>query len=120
MSEINTETGIVRLEDFISMAGRGESVKLEVELHKENVIQKVHPDITDDSSMETEMYLLTAKYTHAGPGGETNSVKKVYLHGWAGESAVESQVNRHIANERLKMDYERLSNAGVTFEEKFF
>ena len=45
---------------------------------------------------------------------------EVLAFGCADEKTSEEQDNKIIANERLKMDYERLKNAEIKMEEKFF
>jgi len=36
------------------------------------------------------------------------------------ESLNDARINKSIANERLKMDYKRMKDANITFEEKYF
>ena len=110
----------LRLEDFIQLARSGTPIKLDIDLDKKTVTQKVHPDESNDMSLAVEMYLRIAQYTHTDMEGHVKSVSKVYVNGWVGENANESHVNKYIANERLKMDYKRLKDAGVIFEEKYF
>jgi hypothetical protein len=47
-------------------------------------------------------------------------VTKVYAISPINEVEVNAKTTRHVANERLKMDYARLKAAGVQFEERFF
>jgi hypothetical protein len=53
-------------------------------------------------------------------GGEVQNVTKVYMFGSLESSQDVTKVDRNIANERLKMDYKRLRDANITFEEKYF
>ncbi|MFA4837605.1 MAG: hypothetical protein WC749_16265 [Dehalococcoidia bacterium] len=111
---------IIRLEDFIALANEGKPIELAIQLKKQIVMQKTQSGEADDLSVGTEMYLLMAQYSQTGVAGEMPGVTKIYVHGWVGESKAEAEVNRHIANERLIMDYTRLRNGGVIFKEKFF
>ncbi len=120
MSKIQGEIRYDRLEDFIALAKDGKKVEVKIELNKQTVKQKVHPEETDDMGLEIDMYLLSGKYSLVGREGGPQSVSKVYVFAAMGESLVESQTNRKIANARLKMDYDRLAKAGVIFEEKYF
>jgi len=120
MSEIQGEIRYDRLEDFIALAKAGKQVKAEIELNKQIVKQKVHPDETDNMGLEVDMYLLSGNYFLTGVEDEVKRISKVYVFASTGESLVESQTNRKIANARLKMDYDRLAQAGIKFEEKYF
>ena len=42
------------------------------------------------------------------------------MHGCFDESTVDAKINKHVANERLKVDYKRLSEANIKIEEKYF
>jgi vacuolar-type H+-ATPase subunit D/Vma8 len=109
----------VRLEDFITLAKEGKKVEVEIELKKMRVTQKVHPDETEDMSDELESYLLTGDYMFRVEG-ESWKVSKVYVMGLAGESMNTAMLNKNIANDRLKMDYQRLKDVNIEFEDKYF
>jgi hypothetical protein len=47
-------------------------------------------------------------------------VTKVYMFGSSEESPDSVKINKSIANARLKMDYQRLKDAKISFEEKYF
>lgn len=108
-----------RLEDFIALAKAGKEVKVDVKLRKEIVIQKIHPQATEEMKSEIDMYLLIADYNFKADS-DTAIVSKIYMHGSAGESLSDAKIAVNIANARLKMDYERLKSAGIEFEEKYF
>jgi len=120
MSEVQGKPKYERPEDFIALANEGEKVKVEIELNKQLVKQKVHPDETDNINLEAAMYFLNGNYSLVDTEGKLQSVSKVYVFASMGESLVESYTNREIANARLKMDYERLAQAGILFKEKYF
>jgi hypothetical protein len=62
-----------------------------------------------------------ADFLPAGTGAaRPEKVSKVYAISPLNEVEVNAKTTRHVANERLKMDYARLKAAGVQFEEKFF
>jgi hypothetical protein len=108
-----------RLEDFIALAREGKDIHGEVTLRKQLVEQKVHPAETLDMKSEIDMYLLVGDFTFR-IGKEIQSVSKVYMFSSLEESQQAASVDRNIANERLKVDYQRLRAANISFEEKFF
>lgn len=108
-----------RLEDFIQMAEEGKSVQARVDLRKQTILQNVHPDETDDSSTETDSYLLIGDYTFR-VGNEAWMISKIYVLGSVDESLYSARINRSIANERLKNDYGRLTKARISLEERYF
>jgi hypothetical protein len=110
---------ISRIEDFIALAKEGKDVHVEIELEKQVVAQKVHPDETEDMKVEIDMYLLIGSYTFR-VGKEVKQVSKVYVYGSLEEPAGVFLVNTNIANARLKMDYKRLREANINVEEKYF
>jgi len=123
------ETGdFGRIEDFIALAKLGKKVEMTVELRKQLVAQKVHPGDTEEMKGEISMYLLIGDFTFNVGGHESlivirqklipdvKNVSKVYMF----ESLDASNVNKNIANERLKVDYQRLKIANITFKEKYF
>jgi hypothetical protein len=130
-------TGFSRIEDFIAFAKEGKDVHATIALRKQLVTQKVHPDETEDMKREIDMYLLIGAYTFrvkkdvrkfskvymyekVSKGYMREEVSKVYMYGSSGESPDAAKVNISIANERLKADYQRLREANITFEEKYF
>jgi len=108
-----------RIEDFIALAKEGKIVNLTVELGKKLVSQNVPPGVTEDMKDEVGMYLLTADYFFKVEK-DIKLVSKVYILGSSEESPDALKVNASIANVRLKMDYRRLKDAKITFEEKYF
>src|SRR3989304_6943412 len=108
-----------RIEDFITLAEGGKEVKLEIELKKQLVAQRVPPGTTEDMKDEVDMYLLTANYVFK-VGKDMKLVTKVYVFGSSEESPDAVKINKSIANARLKMDYQRLKDAKIAFEEKYF
>ena len=91
-----------RLEDFIQMAKMGETVNASIDLQKEFVMPKIHPD--EEMKGESAMYLLSAMFTFKC-GNEERRVSKVYLMGSVGET---------------REDYNRLKNASISIEEIYF
>ena len=108
-----------RLEDFIALAKMGKDVEVTVELKKQQVAQKVHPGDTEEMKGEVGMYLLIADFAF-NVGGIVKNVSKVYMFGSLEESLDTSNVNRNIANERLKVDYKRLRDVNISLKEKYF
>ena len=108
-----------RIEHFIALAREGEKVDLAIELKKEHVTQKIPRGLTRDMKEEVGMYLLIADYIFK-VGKDMKIVSKVYVAGSSEAPPDVIHANSNIANARLKMDYQRLKDAKITFEEKFF
>src|SRR4030042_2734975 len=119
MAEVSELGDYGRIEDFIALAKGGKEVNVAVELKKRRVAQRVPPGITEDMKGEEEMYLLTADYFFK-VGKDMKLVTKVYMFGSSGESPDAIKINKSITNARLKMDYQRLKDAKIPFEEKYF
>ena len=105
----------LRLEDFIAMANEGKEVQLTVTLSKHAVTKKPQPAETG----EKEMYLLIGDYLFS-VGGVVTKVSKIYVSGIVGEPMNATKQNINIANSRIKMDYMRLREANIIFEEVFY
>jgi len=108
-----------RLESFIELAKSGKQVKILVDLYSRDIKQLGHPEATDDVPEESDKSLLIADFIPRGLEGEPR-VTKVYAVSPIDENEVDAKVTRSIANERLKMDYKRLQDAKIEFEENFF
>jgi len=108
-----------RIDDFVAVARSGREVLASIELLRVLVTEKVHPGGTEDMKSEIAMYLLLANYTFT-VGKDSTKVSKVFIYGSAEESLNEAKINKHIANERLKMDYKRMREVNIQFEEKYF
>ena len=108
-----------RLEDFISLAEKGETVDLTVVLNKQFATRKFDPYTMGDPEDEIVMYMLSADYVFT-VGEEVREVTKYYVSGIEGESRDDMERNIYVANERLKMDYKRLEQAKIIFSEKFW
>ena len=110
---------INRLEDFIGLAKQGKKTSLKVELTRYPIISNQPPEKRYLVKACKDMYLLIADFLF-GNEPDIITVSKVYAMGCADESAGEEQANKEVANERLKMDYERLRKVELDFQEKFF
>jgi hypothetical protein len=119
MTTAAEQTGLGRLEDFISFAKTGARIDAAVELHKQFVSQKVHPGNSEEMHREVDMYLLTADFNFK-LGSDNRKVTKVYLIGSSSELMEESRVQINIANARLMDDYKRLKGVNIAFVEKFY
>ncbi|BBO70091.1 hypothetical protein DSCA_40210 [Desulfosarcina alkanivorans] len=110
-----------RLDDFIKLAGSGQPVRLDIKIYEDIVKRVTRSESTDDIDVETDMSLLMASFQDASgvPDGP-DTVSKVYAIGPINESEVDAKTTRHVANQRLKMDYARLKEAGITFGEVYF
>ena len=107
----------VRLEDIISWAKQGKEIKADVVLTKQQIIQKVLLEAGD--AEEIDAYLLIGDFTFQ-VDGKSCKVSKTYLRGYTSEPLDVFAANKNIANDRLKMDYQRLMEAGIKLEQKFF
>jgi hypothetical protein len=119
MSELQHEIRINRLAYFIDRAKSGKKVTVEIVLREQAVEWPAHPDETDDMTGITRTYLLLADYI-CECEDEVGTISKIYVYGFAAEPAASRKVNTSVANERLKMDYQRLKDASIMFEEKYF
>jgi hypothetical protein len=109
----------VRIEDFIALALEGKQVNASIELRKKIVAEKVHPETSEQMKDEIDMYLLFGDYTFS-VGKDVKKISKIYMYGSSEESLNEANMNKSIANARLKMDYKRLQDAKIFLEETFF
>ena len=119
MVAFHEKAEFARLEDFIHLAEQGGDVQLQVELRRQAIKQKVHHGETEHGEGEINAYLLIGDYTFRMEG-DRYKVSKIYMLGSAEEPAEAARLNSNIANERLKMDYQRLTGAGITFSAKYF
>jgi hypothetical protein len=67
---------------------------------------------------DMDMYLIIGNYTFT-IDNNTHRVSKVYMYASVEQPLHEEMVNRSITNERLKMDYKRLKEAGIIVEERY-
>ena len=109
-----------RLEDLIALAISRNKGQFEAKLRKEMVKQDMLPEETGEQTARKNRYLLIADFSMIGSGGKNRTVTKVYAFGDIQETVSEQEVIRSIANERLKMDYQRLRDAGIVCKETFF
>jgi hypothetical protein len=108
-----------RLEDFISLARKGEEVALTITLNKQILTRKFEPYTVGEPEDEIDTYIFSADYVFLVEG-KTHEVTKLYAFGVEGEPLNITKRNITVANERLKMDYARLREANIGFEEKFW
>jgi hypothetical protein len=121
MTKESAKTGrLTRIETYLEMAQSGQEIGLEVKLHKEIIKQSLLTDEADNLRIEKDIYLLMADYIPKTTLEEPNIVSKVYAFGTINENDVEERTIRLIANERLQIDYNRLRDAGVDFQESKF
>lgn len=104
-----------RLEDFIDLATQGKDIQLSVDLKK----QIVTTQTPGEAKGAKDMYLLSCDYSFSVDGRKT-TVSKIYVSGNSGEPLNAAKQNTYVANARLKMDYMRLRELNIPFEEKFW
>ena len=119
MVEVSGKSELLRIEDFIALAKEGKGVNVTIDLRQEFVAQKVYPGDTEKLKGAIDIYLLFGDYTFK-IGNWEKVVSKVYAYGSTGASFNETKVTKSIANERLKLDYQRLKEVNIHFEEKYF
>ena len=108
-----------RLEDFISLAKQGPHIEVSIDLKKQIVIPKVNQGESGDVKIESELYVLLGEYSF-NVEGNVRKVSKPYMYGVSEESTKMALREMQIANERLKMDFNRLREANIIFKEKYF
>lgn len=111
---------ISRLEDIIRIANTGIRVRCFIELKKKNVEIKVNDaEIDRQPSVSIAAFLLLAQYTVNFE--KTNAtVSKVYVFGRAQQDGGIPEADSDVANQRLYVDYERLRQANIRFDEVYF
>ena len=119
MAAIHDEEKSIRLEDFIGRFRSGEKVGLEIRLTKRDLTQQVPPQHATGMKTQRELYFLIGDFLF-GSGNDIVTISKVYAYGIPDEPETVEQTNKSIANERLKMDYQRLKDASIALEEKYF
>lgn len=119
MAPIFEKGELVMLEDLIHLAREGSDVQVKVELRKQLVTQKVDPNQTEERRSEADTYLLIGNYS-CSVSGEVYDVPKVYMFGSVKESQDTARMQKDIANDRLKRDYQRLKDADIKIDEKYF
>jgi hypothetical protein len=108
-----------RLENIIYLAKEGKHIQASINLKKKIVTPTVNPEEPGDAKSDNNMYLLIGEYSFT-VAGEAHIVSKVYAFGTFTHSRDSLEQNMHFANERLKIDYKRLKEVKIQFEEKYF
>ncbi len=119
MVEVSGKSELLRIEDFIALAKEGKDVNVTIDLRQEFISQKMHPGDTEELKGAIDIYLLFGDYTFK-IGDWEKRVSKVYMYGSTGESLNDTRIKKSIANERLRLDYQRLKDVNIHFEEKYF
>lgn len=109
----------LRLKDFIVLAKGGRRIEADIELRRQIVMQEVYPDEAQARRDEVDAYLLMGDYNFEVEG-ESYKVSKVYLMGFQREALYIADLNKSIANKRLKMDFRRLKDADIKVVSKYF
>jgi hypothetical protein len=108
-----------RLENYIVLAKKGESIRASIELSKQTIKMGVATNGESGPGIEMEAFLLLGTYRFI-LGGEVRSVSKVYAL-CAGQGGIEEEKrDKKVADERLRMDYKRLKEAGIEIEDRYF
>ena len=119
MTGVPEESRLNRLAYFIELAREGKKVRVEVALRKQLVEQRLDGDETNQVADKVGMYLLIGDY-RCECDGESGTISKIYVYGRLGEPLETGRINRTVANERLKIDYQRLDHSNISFSEKYF
>lgn len=120
MSKTTIEKHFInRLEDVISIASEGKRVDMEVELKTQPMVQEVHIKEVDKTWHKIDTYLLIAFYTFK-IDIQSYKCSKVYMFATDEESLITEEMNKDIANTRLRIDYKRFRDAHIHFQEVFF
>ncbi|WP_022853852.1 hypothetical protein [Thermodesulfatator atlanticus] len=108
---------IDRLAQIVEMAKQGKKIKAKVTLLKRPIVLKIHPEA--QILEEKEAYILGAIFEFQ-VNGNTYKVERFYAMGFPTETVEEELANKNLANALLKEDYQRLKEAGIEIEEKYF
>jgi hypothetical protein len=118
MADEHSKTGtLAMIETYLKMAEAGQEIGLDVKLHKEIIKQSLLTNEADNLRIEKDVYLLIADYIPKASAKDLQIVSKVYAFGSINNTEIEEKTTRLIANERLKIDYDRLRSAGINFQE---
>ena len=109
--------GLNRLEDFIVQSKHGKKVGVQIHLRREKILRQ--GDACAQGREVVDGYLFIADFTFS-LDNEAYTVSKVYSLSYLTPNADDLQVDRQVANARLKMDYVRLHKAGIEVEERYF
>lgn len=110
-----------RLDDFLELAQTGQTVQLRIAVYQRLIKQVSQSGATDDIDIEMDMRLLMADFMPISAAQDKPAmVTKVYAICPVNESEIEAKTTRHIANERLRVDFNRLRDGNVQFEETYF
>ena len=110
-----------RLDDYINLARDGKTIRLETRLYRKWFKEVSQSSSTDDLDIEMDKCMLMVDFTPMQPEAEMpQKVTKAYMISPINENEIDDKTTRHIANERLRMDYARLKEAGIHLEEVFF
>jgi hypothetical protein len=105
-------------ENIVSnLRGRLQEYGIEAWIYSYN--KTLAQDIWKEIEDKIDMYIFSADYLFV-VAGEAVEVTKYYGSGIEGKSLIETKNNIYVANERLKMDYERLREANIIFLDKFW
>ena len=103
------------------MARSDRKIALTITVYQKLVKQVEQAESTDDIPIETDMRLFMADFTPTRPiPDHPAKISKVYAIGLVNETEINEKTVRHIANQRLEMDYARLKDAGIVFEAPHF
>ena len=110
-----------RLVDLIAFAQTGASHRLHINIYRNLLKRVIQSESTDDINIEADMDLYMADFALSEEArGKQPTITKVYAVRPLGDDKVDDTRTRLVANERLKMDYDRLKEANVQVEEKYF
>lgn len=110
---------IKRLEDIIRIAIAGIRVTCVIEIRRKNIEIKVTEAEADGHQVDINAFLLLAEYTFSFEES-TGHVSKVYVFGRTQKDRGIPKGDRDVANQRLRVDYERLRLANIEFKEVYF
>ncbi len=114
-----TSSDYSRLEDFIIFAKQGRDIGLEVELLKHNATKNLQCEKNDAFEKLEDIYFLTVRYSF-DLEGKIYTISKIYSYGNLNDSSHIYITSLKNANERLRVDYERLKSAKIAFKETYF
>lgn len=113
-NKTHSKSPLYRIEDFISLAKKGEKITVNVNLRIEKILRP-----GNQCKDQIDGYLFIGDFIFLS-NCKSKIISKVYSLNYLTNDPNDLHVDRLIANARLKMDYSRLQQGGIHVQEKYF
>lgn len=114
---ISRSTRLNRLEEFILESRKGKKIEVETQLRREKILGQAGQCAGQEGRIDG--YLFIADFLCCMES-QRYTVSKVYSLSYLTKDPTDLHVDRQVANARLKMDYQRLREAGIEVQEMYF